>query len=246
MHSKQRSNKSVLVGVLKNRRDQRILLKRCWYRIPAGFLPKRKFRYVAFYQPAVFGRGGKRIEYYAKVLRRRVVKRIELLPKEPGHPQANDDYLKIEFKEVRKLPRPVKNIVPRRVSFGFTTLKKLFSARDILELYGVPPTERIVGERLRRLGWKAVPEFPVTASGKRFRLDFAITESGKRIAVECDNERAHAGKTQKRKDKAKNFRLRRAGWRVIRLKEKDIVENLDACMRRIQKAIKNIRSFGVK
>ena len=230
--------KTVLVGVLKSRKDLKIILEKHWYRIPVFYLPKRKFKYLAFYQPAVFGRHGKRIEYYARVRRRQIVKRIELLPKELKHPRANDLYLKCEFSKIEKLPRPIKNIIPRRVTFGFTTLKTLRSARDILELYGVPKTEQIIEKRLKQAGISAVPEFPVSIYGKRFRIDLTIfCEKGK-IAVECDNLKAHAGKSQKARDKIKNSYLRRAGWRVIRLKERDIVENLDRCMRRIQKAIK--------
>ncbi|KKU98882.1 MAG: hypothetical protein UY32_C0012G0011 [Candidatus Jorgensenbacteria bacterium GW2011_GWC1_48_8] len=236
MVKKKLNNKNVLVSVLKSRSDRRILFCERWYRIPLAFLPKRKFKYVAFYQPAVFGRHGKRIEYYARVSRRKVYKRIKLLPEGIGHPRAKDDYLKLEFKELKKLPRPVRNIVPRRVSFGFTTLKNLLSSRNILELYDIMPTEEIIGRCLRRWGIKALSEFPVSACGKRFRLDFAIVRRNRRLAIECDNKKAHAGKLQKRRDRVKDFCLRRAGWRVIRLKEREIIENAEACLRKIQKA----------
>ncbi len=230
-------DKLVLVGVLKSKNDRRILLRHRWYRIPVEFLPKRRFEYIAFYQPIIFGKHGKRVEYYGKVLRKKVYKRIQLLPKEPDHPRAKDDYLKVEFAELKRLPRPVRNIIPRRVFFGFTSLGNLLSARDILELYGVPATEQIVGRRLKRYGIRATPEFSVRIEGKRFRLDFAIIRGGKCIAVECDNYKAHANKLQKRKDKMKDAYLRRAGWRVIRLKERDIIENLDSCIKRVQKVI---------
>ncbi|MEK7106967.1 MAG: hypothetical protein AAB899_02170, partial [Patescibacteria group bacterium] len=115
--------KIVLVCVLKDRRDLRILLKENWYRIPVAYLPRRKFTHLAFYQPAEFGRFGKRIQYYARVLKSTILKRIDLLPKEKNHPRAHDNYLKIEVAWVKKLARPIKNIIPRRVSFGFTSLK---------------------------------------------------------------------------------------------------------------------------
>ncbi len=230
--------KTVLVGVLKSRRDLGILLKEKWYRIPVAFLPKRRFTHIAFYQPAVFGRNGKRIEYYGKISRRKTQRRMRLLP-EKDHPRAHDDYLKLEFREIRRTPKPIKNVVPRRIYFGFTTLENLFSARNILELYHVPPTEQIVGRALRRHGIRNKPEFPVTVKGRRFRLDFAIEGGKKPIAIECDNYRAHANKLQKEKDRIKDNYLRRAGWRVIRLEEKDIIENLDACVARIQKIIGN-------
>ena len=229
------NDKAVLVGVLKSKNDRRILLERRWYRIPVEFLPKRKFEYLAFYQPAIFGKKGKRIEYYAKILNKKVYKRIKLLPRETNHPRAQDDYLKIKLAEIKKLPRAIKNIIPRRISFGFTTLKILLSSRDILELYGVPKTEQIVESRLKRLGIKPLPEFPVSIKGKRFRIDLAIFCPNSRLAIECDNYKAHTSKSQKLKDRIKDSYLRRAGWQVIRLKERDIIENLDSCIRRINR-----------
>jgi len=240
-------NKTVLVGVLKNKNDLRILLKQHWYRIPVFYLSKegailrplkKKFKYIAFYQPAGFGRRGKRIEYYARLKRRKIVKRINLLPKERNHLRANDDYLKCEFSKIEKLPKPIKNIIPRRVSFGFTTLKTLFSSHDILELYGIPPTEQIIERRLRQIGIKVRPEFTVLIKSKRFRIDFVIFCKKGKIAVECDNKKAHTGKFQKAKDRIKNSYLRRSGWRVIRLKERDIIEHLGRCVLLIQKTIK--------
>ncbi|MCR4281184.1 MAG: endonuclease domain-containing protein, partial [Candidatus Kaiserbacteria bacterium] len=50
-----------------------------------------------------------------------------------------------------------------------------------------------------------------------------------RIAIECDNLKAHSG-AQIAKDKIKDKFLERHGWNVIRLTEKDINERLDACL----------------
>ena len=233
-------NKTVLVGVLRYKNDLRILLREHWYRIPVLYLPKRKFNYIAFYQPAIFRGRGKRIEYYARIVRRKIVKRIDLLSQESNHLRADNDYLKCEFSEIIKLPKPIKNIIPRRVSFGFTGLTTLRSARDILELYGVPPIEQIVAGRLKQIGISTVHELPVSIRGKRFRVDLAIFCRNGKIAIECDNAKAHASKFQKNKDKIKNLYLSRGGWRVIRLKEGDIIEQLNHCTGRIQKVIKTL------
>jgi len=235
--NKKAEQKTVLVGVLKSKRDLEILLKEKWYRIPVAFLPKKKFEYIALYQPAVFGREGKRIQYYGQIADRNVCKRIDLLPKETSHPRAEDDYAKFEFQNIEVLDEPIRNIIPRRVSFGFTTLKSLKSARDILQLYGVPPTEQIIERRLKQVGIPAVPEHRVSIEGKKFRIDLAIIHLGGKIAIECDNKKAHAGKTQRSKDEIKNKYLQQAGWRVIRLKEADIIERLDQCVKVIQKAM---------
>src|SRR3989338_5107535 len=232
-------DKTVLVGVLKSKNDLRILFRDHWYRIPAVFMPKRQFKYIAFYQTAIFGKNGKRIMYYARVAKQEKVKRIELLPKEKNHPRAHDDYTKITFRRIKKLPRPIKNIIPRRVSFGFTSLKKLLSAKDILELYGVPKTEQIIGSELKRRGIETVVEHTVSAEGWRYRIDIAVFCRNGRIAIECDNEKAHSGKAQKGRDKAKDAVLKRHGWHVIRLIEKHIIGQLDSCARRIEMTVQN-------
>lgn len=239
----------VLVAVLKSKDDLRILLHEKWYRIPIAFLPKRKFTHIAFYQPITgFGKAGKRIFYYARVAKREVKKRIELLPKERAHPRAEDDYLKCSFRKIEKLEKPIHNIIPRRVSFGFTSLKTLRSARDILQLYGVPPTEQIIAQRLKQLNIPFTSQHRISyssfhkgggASSRRriFRLDLAVFCKRGNLAVECDNRKAHSGKLQKVKDKQKDDALKRLGWRVLRLTEEDIIEHLDMCMLRIQRAV---------
>ncbi|MDP3948413.1 MAG: DUF559 domain-containing protein [bacterium] len=234
------NNKAVLVGVLKSKNDLRILLRDHWYRVPAVFMPKRKFEYLAFYQPAIFGRNGKRISYYTRVAKREKVKRIELLPKETNHPRAHDDYIKITLRRIKELSSPIKNIIPRRVSFGFTSLKKLLSAKDILELYGVPKTEQIMEKRLKKLGIKFITEYYISKDGRRYRIDIAVFCRDGQVAIECDNRKAHSGKAQTVKDKAKDVFLKHHGWRVIRLTEKNIVERLDYCVRKIEKAVQNL------
>lgn len=149
-----------------------------------------------------------------------------------------DDYKRFEFKEIKKLAKPIRNIIPRRISFGFTSLKTLLSAKDILQLYSVLPTERIIMKALERLGIRPITEYTVSAQGRRYRLDLAIFCQNGQIAVECDNLKAHSTKTQIQKDKAKNRFLKSVGWHVIRLKEKDIVGNLHDCTARIIKTIK--------
>lgn len=228
---------TVLVGVLKNERDRRLLLRKRWYRIPLSYAPKRPFQYLAFYQPANFGRRGKRIAWYARVVRATVRRRRALLPVEKNHPSAEAPYVQLRIGPVRALPRPIRNVVPRRVSFGFTTLRQLHTARDLLHLYGVAPTEQLVGAALAARGIPAVVQRTVSAGGRRYRLDFAIFCARGRVGIECDNTRAHAGRRQRRNDRAKDARLRRSGWTVLRLTEPDILADVDRCVAKVQRAV---------
>lgn len=230
----------VLVGVLKNQRDLKILLQARWYRIPKAFLPTRPFNYIAFYQPANFGAQGKRISYYGRVIKQHELKRIDLLPDEPDHPHAQKTYFKFQLADITKLARPIKNIIPRRISFGFTTLAQLRQSQNILELYGVPPTEQIVAQGLKRIGIPLVTELPVGYSSGRFRIDLVVACRTGLLAIECDNAKAHGTRAQHTKDVHKDTVLRYHDWRVLRLTEAEIVNHFDRAMARIEFAIASL------
>jgi very-short-patch-repair endonuclease len=233
--------KIVLVGVLKNWRNFQILLHENWYHIPAGKMPKKDFAYLAFYQPLSFGHASKRIGYYGRVKKIEIKKRLELFPKQTGHLAANQDYYKITIQKLVKLEQPIKNIIPRRIIFGFTTLNQLLGARDILELYNINDTEEIMERNLKKLKIKFTPQYyELINKQKRFRLDFAIFCNQGKIALECDNDKAHNLKQQKIKDREKDKILRAHGWRVIRLTENQIIFKLDACLSKIQKVISTL------
>ncbi len=238
MSKKEAREKTVLVGVLKSRRDLEILLKEHWYRIPKKHLPKGKFKYLAFYQPALFGRSGKRIIYYARVLSSRTARREDLLPNESGHPRAKDDYVRIRVGKLNKLARPIKNASPRRVSFGFTTLLCLLRAQNILQLYDVAETEEMVKNKLRGAGVKAIPQYWVNDAKKRYRLDFAIFCKQGKIAIECDNLKAHSGTRQRQRDNEKDEFLKEGSWDVLRFKEDDIVSRADMCLKKVIRLVK--------
>jgi very-short-patch-repair endonuclease len=232
-------DKVVLVGVLKDRRDLKILLTENWYRIPVAQAPRRRLDYLAFYQPASFGRWGKSIRYYARVLNYQISKREDLLPAELNHPRVRDYYFRIRVGKIKKLPQPIRNIMPRRISFGFTTLNRLLKSKNILQLYNVAPTEQIVEDGLRRAGIKTVAQHRVSGK-KRYCLDFAVFCQRGKIAIECDNKKAHSGPRQREKDKMKNTFLRRRGWLVVRLPERDIVSDLEGCIARIKGAVRKL------
>ena len=230
----------VLVGVLKRKRDLAILRREHWYRMPVRKAPKRKFGYVAFYEPARFGKSGKRIRYYARVARYAVGKRRDLLPDEPHHPRADEDYKKILVGRLMELPRSIVNVPPRRVSFGFVTLKDLLAVKNILALYHVAPTEQMVGYALMRAGIRATAQYYVSSGTTRYCLDFAIRCREGRIAIECDNQKAHAPARQRKRDKAKDHFLRRHGWRMIRLKEHTIVSDMGSCIERVRRTVRKL------
>ena len=226
-----------LIGILKDRRDFDRLMHRRWYRIPLAHAPRRRFSHLAFYQPASFGKRGKAIRYVAPVLGKRGARRRDLIPEEPNHPRADDRYAVFRVGKPLKLPEPVRNISLRRVTFAYTTLRRLFESHDVLEVFGVPPIERMMQKAFDAAGLHALPEFTVSGPDKRYRLDFAIFCTRGALAVECDGEDFHGTGPQRRKDRAKDTRLRRMGWTVVRLTERAIVKSPAACARRVHAAV---------
>lgn len=236
-------NDSVLVGVLKSKRDLVLLLAERWYRIPLRYAPKQEFQYFAFYEPARFGKEGKRIRYYAKILERRAFLRCDILPREFSHPRASEPYLWFRLGKIQTLARPIKNTLPRRVSFGFTTLELLLNSKTILQLYNVPRTEEIVARALRRAKIPAKAQQWISGEGRRYCLDFAILCKRGKIAIECDNVKAHSGPRARARDAEKDLFLQNHGWEVIRLAEKDILLDLKRCVSRVYKVVRKYRGI---
>lgn len=241
MNAKRGGNDVVLVGVLNRKRDLQILLAQHWYRIPLSSLPRKRFQYLAFYQPAAFGRQGSRIRYYGRVVRRDKRLRLKLLPHESRHPNAAASYLRVRVDPILRLPRPITNAARRRVSFGFATLPRLKASRTVLELYNVAATEELLGRALAKAGIRAIPQYPVVRRGKgnqrQYILDFVIFSKHGVIAIECDNIKAHSSKRQHQRDRAKDTFLRRRGWNVLRLSEDDILLRLDDQIQRIRRLV---------
>lgn len=241
----------VLIGVLKNKKDLNLLLKKNWYRIPVLYAPRRKADYIAFYQPSTFGKSGQRIKYYAKIKSCDIVKRKYILPEELDHPRAEEDYLRINLSRIQKLSQPIVNKKGLRISFGFTTLKKLLNAKTVMELFDIPPIEEMVSEALAKRNIRASREHIFSLpNGKKYRLDFAIFCKNGPLDIECDGEKWHSHRYQRLKDSRRDRDLKKEGWTILRLKEKDIVNNIKKCIdgikRRIEEMGRRIKIWQTK
>jgi len=230
----------VLIGILKDRRDLGLLLKKRWYRIPVSHTPRRHFDYLGFYQTAAFGKTGQCIRYIAPVMGRILARRKDLLAGEPRHPRANDFYWFYRVGKPMRLPKPVRNLGPRRFTFAYTSLRHLFESHDILEVFGVPPIERIMQREFEKAGIPALSEFTMSAGKKRYRLDFALFCANGGLAIECDGEEFHNHPIQARYDRAKDQRLRKLGWTVLRLGEKEIVRSPGQCLIRVKALVRRL------
>ena len=144
-------NALILVAVMKTPRDLEIARLLGWYRIPLRSAPKVvAVDYLAFYQTAAFGDQKWRIRYIAGVRGHELTTRGQLLQDETEHPQANQEYYKVQIGPLVELPKPVLADKWRRVTFFYTTGEYLQKAQTLGEL--VVPSEG------RRILWQALRE----------------------------------------------------------------------------------------
>ncbi len=126
----------VLVAVVNNLRDFERARNEHWYRIPLKRAPRQiAAEYLALYQTGKFGEQGKRINFYAPILRYHIASRVELIPDEPDHPRAHEQYFKLELGELIPLHKPIVNTRHPRLTFLITTLDRLLTAQDVRELW---------------------------------------------------------------------------------------------------------------
>lgn len=141
----------VLVCLLPRPRDLEIARLLGWYRIPLRTAPKIiAVDYLAFYQPASFGKRGGRIEYLAEVRGHELTTRAELLRDELGHPRAQEEYYKIQLGPLEALPRPILAEKWRRLTFLYTTGEYLLQARTLNDL--------VIRSEERALLWRSLRE----------------------------------------------------------------------------------------
>jgi very-short-patch-repair endonuclease len=66
-----------------------------------------------------------------------------------------------------------------------------------------------------------------------FILDFAFPEQ--KLGVECDGEKWHP--PNNRKDRFRDWILKRDGWKILRFKEKQINESILKCVDKIESCL---------
>ncbi len=91
--------------------------------------------------------------------------------------------------------------------------------------------ERKVYDHLRYMGISPTVQEKV---GK-YRLDFAVFgANGKKLCIEVDGYIFHNTPEAKKKDKVRDAYLRKMGWEILRLSDRQLKEDLHACMRKIE------------
>lgn len=234
-----------LVAIVPRKKDFRILQEEHWYRIPVAKAPEYlpKIKYLAFYQPKIFEEEKWAVNYYAKVLRIEKVKRIELLPDEPKHIRAEEDYYQIFVDDLIRLDRPIKSQRWRRIVFLPTTRKKIFEAKEINDLFLTSSIEERLYQALKKR--RVNPERQYFVAGDRWSycLDFAIFCRDGKIDIECDGAPFHSTKDAQIRDRKRDNELTSMGWHILRFPDEEIVKDLRGCAKQILRTIRYLKGM---
>jgi hypothetical protein len=160
----------VLIAILNNPRDFRILVEQSWYRIPVASAEKwlkRRWppRWLAFYQTKAFKAEAYSVRYYAKVREIRAVTRRDLFPGEPPSPKQEKHYYQILLAPLETLPQPIFSRRWRRIVFIPSTWQKFRAAAEINDLYDESPLEDRLWAEFKRLGIDAERQEQVSLKG---------------------------------------------------------------------------------
>jgi hypothetical protein len=210
----------VLVAVMNHAHALEIARTEGWYRIPVRRAPPRiGADYLAFYQTAAFGPEERwKINYFAPIRRYRTVRRCDMLPQEADHPRAEDKYYKIEIGPLESLPHPVPSRRLRRVTFIPTTLKRLFAAEEINDLWLGTKIEDQLWQSFKEQGIPAERHVNVREEDEAYQVDFALYCEAGRVAILCDSGDFGNLPLVKESPTVADYDLTSAGWTALRLK----------------------------
>lgn len=236
----------VLVAIVPRKKDWQILENQHWYRIPVNSAPEitPRVKYLAFYQPAIFGQEKYKVNYFAKVKEIKVVKRIELLPDEPEHPKRENDYYKINIGELQKLTSPIRSERWRRIAFIPTILSKLKKAKEINDLYHTSFIEEKLYNKIKEEKIPTERQLFVREKDATYCLDFAILCKDGKIDVECDGKQHYSTYDRLMYDRERNNELTSSGWSVLRFTTNQINQDMSKCVKQIKKTIKSLKGVS--
>jgi len=237
-----------LVGIVPRKELWPVIQKEKWYHIPVESAPHNissvyparcRVKYLAFYFPDCFAEKYRnKIIYVAEVLDVGIVKRIQLFPKELEHERAQENYYQLHLGQINKLPQ----IIPcKRIIIHIpTNQQKLFTAKEINDLWDTSPLEEKMYQALKKQGIAAERQFYVKTYNERYFLDFAIFCHKGKIDVECDGEEYHSLPEVLAKDRLRNNQLVSFGWQGLRFSGQDITHNIKDCIGIIKRTIDNL------
>ena len=143
----------VLVALLNNPKDLARARDEHWYRIPLRRTPRRAVGvpWIAFYQTKAFGDEKWAVNYYAPALSWDIVLRRDLIPAEPDHRRAAEQYYRIALGPLQPVPHPIGSSTWRRVTFILTHWAQIERAWDVSDLLEANALERGLWRALEKM-----------------------------------------------------------------------------------------------
>ena len=236
-------NPEVLVAIMNNQRDLEIARTQRWYRIPVKSADRfiqdiKQMQYLAFYQTMIFKRDAFAVNYYAEIERISTAPRIELLPDEAGHQNAEALYYKLKISPLQRLSQPIPSKRLRRVTFITTTLAKFSMAQEINDLFHTSPIEDLMWEGLRAAEIQAERQYEIRERDASYDLDFFVECSdGAKIDIECNGDLYHSTKAARNRDRRRNTYLTTRGWLVQRFGTDEIRNDIRNCINQVRTLI---------
>ena len=230
----------VLIAIMNNQRDLEIAQTKHWYRIPVKSADRlirdlEQMQYLAFYQTVIFKKDAFAVNYYAEIKRISTAPRIELLPDEVGHRNAEVLYYKLEISPLQRLSPPIQSKRLRRVTFITTTLAKFSAAQEINDLFHTSPIEDLMWEALKAAEIQAERQYEIRERDANYDLDFAIECSdGTMIDIECNGDTYHSTRAARDRDRKRNTYLTARGWSVLRFGTDDIHNDRHNCINQVR------------
>ncbi len=183
----------VLVGLLREPGDFQLARDQGWYRIPARHAPESiaDAAVLAFYFTAAFGDEKWAIHWYAEVRGHELVYRRDLLPEQPHHPHADEQYYKLQLGPLLRREPPIPSLRWRRITFIASTWDRFTAAEEINDLYISGADGLYV--TLKESGFFPEREFFIREDEQEYVADLAIPCREGVVAVVLDDRPAPAG-----------------------------------------------------
>ncbi|MBK9196680.1 MAG: DUF559 domain-containing protein [Flavobacteriales bacterium] len=232
---------TVLVAYVPTPKDFAIARLQGWYRIPVDHAPnmlrRGKLTHIAFYHPAAFGEERYTIRWYSPVTSLKVRRRVDILPQESLHPNAQKEYYVVGCAEMRELPSVIRSRRPRRPIFIPTTYRKLQTATDINHLFNDSPLENLLWQELNKADIPTERQFDVRAGDRWFKLDFAVFCKTANLGIECDGDRYHMQPEAVEKDKWRTNLLASVGWHMLQLTSSKLRNEMPLSLSMVRESI---------
>ena len=239
-HSRNGERKrDVLVAVVREDVDLERFRNERWYRIPARALGHAlsaetlgDATTLALYQTTSIAAGMPgTIELWGEIecVERRT--RREIIPSEPGHPSADEEYHVVRVREVRRLDRPITSRRRRRFTFLGTTAERLLSAEDLNDLIIGDPNEEKVWDSLKKLG--AERRCYMEAGNAVMEVDFALFNGERSLGLLCREDTPTRTAPAEAEDE---------GWSILRFTAGELDLAFDTCLRQILAMAERLRA----